>query len=71
MLQSGKNLRMNPYLEALSINYLVYVQDLVKHVQTSTTPAGSFHVAMMFGPLILETGIPEYALASTWTYYRC
>ena len=26
------------------------------------TPAGSFHVAFMFGPLIIESGIEKYVL---------
>jgi len=33
------------------------VDEIAEMVRTSVTPAGPFHLAMMFGPLIFESGV--------------
>jgi hypothetical protein len=33
------------------------VNEITEVVRTSVTPAGPFHLAMMFGPLIFESGV--------------
>lgn len=34
---------------------------LLRVAKSTIAPSGEYHLALMFGPLIIESGIPEYA----------
>lgn len=53
--------RSKKYLAPL-INYNISNgMRLLRSARSKIAPAGSVHLAMMFGPLIVESGIPRYA----------
>lgn len=54
-----KEFRPTAFFEAYN-HFVVesYLGSTINQVQALITPAGSFHLSLMFGPLIFETGVP-------------
>jgi hypothetical protein len=55
------NFDENPaHLDLLKeINLHTYVRSIYGSIRRRLTPAGPFHTAMMFGPLVLEPGVEQ------------
>jgi len=54
--------------EAVSLKVGFHAENLIhgqhlRGLQAIYTPAGSFHVSLMFGPIIIESGIEKFVLA--------
>lgn len=39
--------------------YVDVAKNVVKDLKAMASPAGNFHVSLMFGPLVIESGIEE------------
>ena len=53
--------RSRAFLDVLSGYPTPALPSLLRVAKSKITPSGEYHLALMFGPLIIESGIPRYA----------